>query len=123
MRMPRLPRPVQVARAPWYVEISYETPDEARHWSPNEISALIEQYGEDTDELAEAMGPEPGFTPTRVVGPYTAAQAQRLSEWLHEPDVQQLLGVVGAAPMQLQRIDPELEVRLATLRGRQQTPA
>lgn len=91
----------------WIVEVTGEEPDDARNWTLQEIGDMTDQYGEDTEELAEALGPPSGFQDVQVYGPYTERQARKLAERLNAPAARERLKIAMATPLEMRRFfDP-----------------
>ncbi|GIH95283.1 hypothetical protein ACFFMN_23270 [Planobispora siamensis] len=106
---PMPPPPLRLEASPWVVYVTREVAEhgldilgaDRRAWE--DLTERYEAGQMSEEEYLEAIGPEPGYRPIDIYGPYTERQADTLATYLSQPEIKTKYGISTAVPGVLTR--------------------
>lgn len=117
--MPKLPGPLKRSKAWVVMTYRFATDDDIREHliDHDELQELIDKHGEDSDEVADALGPSHGAVSVFPYGPYTEAQARSVVDALSRPETQRREHIDMAMALPLNRFVAALSATEETRDG------
>jgi hypothetical protein len=95
---------------PWVVYVTYQPVDDGfdldqatDRIAASDLWDRVEAGEISEEEYHDSIGPERGYRPIDVYGPYTERQAEALADYLSQPEVRVKHNITTAVPSRLTR--------------------